>query len=615
MRLVSVFVFFALALSACSMPQAAQTETDSAVENPDMQTQNGMESAFAALIADYEAFSAEQNVIQRGRRGDLEAAARWPDMSLEAVEARDAAMLGFKARLDAIDPDTLPPVDKTSHAVLAYLLDSAVAIPQTKRAMIPFTNDSGFHTTPGFVALGTRLTNVEQAEAYIARLTALPEFFGAYETWLTRGLDQGVTQPAEILPGVAAQIEAQLVEAEASTLYMPFANLPDAIDANERTRLQEAGLSAIENYAMPALEGLHTFFTETYIPGARETLGARSLPEGEAFYRALVRQHTTLDLTPEEVHQRGLEEVERIRTEMTAVIADAGFEGSFAEWLNFLRTDPQFYPETEMDLMMYASYLSKKADDQMPRFFNRLPRLSYGVRPVPAALAPNYTTARYWPGDIETGQAGGYMVNTYRLDQRPLYEMPALTVHEAVPGHHHQIAIAQEIEGIPEFRKNTYITAFGEGWALYTEYLGTDMGMYETPYDRFGQLTYEMWRACRLVADTGIHWYGFTRDEAEACFLENSALSPFNITNEVSRYISWPGQALAYKPGELLIRGLRQEGEARLGDAFDLAAFHDTLLDEGAVPLGYLEMKMLNWIDEQSGEANGLSAGIEADAN
>ncbi len=335
------------------------------------------------------------------------------------------------------------------------------------------------------------------------------------------------------------------------------------------------------------------------MPAARDSLGARDLPGGEDLYRALVQQHTTLDLTPEEVHARGQAEVARIRAEMDAVIAETGFEGDFAEFLDFLRTDPQFYAQSERELMMAASYLAKKADDAMPAFFHHLPRLSYGVRPVPAAIAPNYTTGRYWPGDAESGQAGGYMVNTYRLDQRPLYELPALTVHEAVPGHHHQIAIAQELENVPEFRKQGYITAFGEGWGLYTEFLGVDMGMYETPYEHFGRLTYEMWRACRLVADTGIHWYGWSRDEAEACFLENSALAPLNITNEVSRYISWPGQALAYKTGELLIRELRSDAESQLGEAFDLAAFHDRILDEGGVPLGYLEDKMRTWISDQ----------------
>lgn len=555
---------------------------------------------FAALVADFEADRAEANVITRGRRGDLEAASVWPDMSFDAMARRDRAMAAFLERLEGIDPGALPSDQRASHAVLAYVLEGAAAIPASRSNLTPFSNDSGFHTRPDFVAMGTRLRSADEAEAWIARIEALPEYFAQYRAWLQRGIELGITQPREILPGVADQIEAQIVAPQDSALFMPFAALPDTIRAAERARLRAAGLNAIETAALPALRELHTFFTETYIPGARETLGARSLPGGEAYYADLVRYHTTLETTPEAVHQRGLAEVARIRAEMETVIAETGFEGSFAEFLTFLRTDPQFYAETEMELMMRASYLAKQADDAMPSVFNRLPRLSYGVRPVPAALAPNYTTARYWPGDAENGEAGGYMVNTYRLDQRPLYELPALTLHEAVPGHHHQIALAQEMEDVPEFRRETYITAFGEGWGLYAEFLGYDMGLYDDPYDRFGALTYEMWRACRLVADTGLHWFGWDREQAEACFLENSALAPLNITNEVSRYISDPGQALAYKTGELLMRELRSDAEAALGADFELAAFNDALLEDGGVPLGYLEARMRAWIEDQS---------------
>lgn len=556
-------------------------------------------AAFTDLVTDYEAFAASEDLIRRGRDGDLDAASRWPDASLEAVQARDAVYEAFQRRLAAIDPEPLDTVDRASHAVLAYVLDSAVAIPGETSAMLPFTNDSGFHTTPDFVAMSTRLRSAEDAEAWIARIEALPEYFAQHRFWLERGLESGFTQPREILPGVADQIAAQIVPAEDSILLTPIESLPDSLPEVERERLRAKAIAAIETAALPALRALHAFFVETYIPGARETLGARDLPGGEVFYRALVREHTTLDVSPDEVHAQGLAEVARIRALMEAVIAESGFDGDFAEFQEFLRTDPQFYARSERELLMHAAWLAKKADDQMPRFFRRLPRLPYGVRPVPSAIAPNYTTGRYWSGDAETGEAGGYMVNTYRLDQRPLYELPSLTVHEAVPGHHHQIAIAQEIEGVPEFRNDTYITAFGEGWALYTEFLGTEMGMYETPYERFGQLSYEMWRACRLVADTGIHWYGWSRSEAEACFIENSALSPLNITNEVSRYISWPGQALAYKTGELMIRELRIDAEARLGATFDLPGFHDRLLEDGAVPLAYLDVKMRAWIAAQ----------------
>ncbi|WP_306015155.1 DUF885 family protein [Oceanicaulis sp. MMSF_3324] len=557
---------------------------------------------FRALIADYEAFTAERNLSARARQGDLDAAASWPDVSVEAIEGWDAGMAGFDARIDAIDPADLPADEQANYAVLAYTLDSAVAVPSMTTSMVPFTNDSGFHTTASFAALTTRVRSVEEAEAWIEKLHALPDYFAQQQAWLERGVETGFTQPRAILQGVADQIEAQITPAEDSEFLTPIRNLPETIPAAERERLMTEAVEAVETSALPALRELHAFFTDVYMPAARDTLGARDLPGGEDFYRALVRQHTTLDMTPEQVHQRGQAEVARIRADMEAIIEETGFEGSFDDFLDFLRTDPQFYAESERELMMAASYFAKQADDQMPRFFHHLPRLSYGVRPVPAAIAPNYTTARYWPGDAEQGIAGGYMVNTYRLDQRPLYELPALTVHEAVPGHHHQIAIAQELENVPEFRTQGYITAFGEGWALYTEFLGQDMGIYETPYQHFGRLTYEMWRACRLVADTGIHWYGWSREEAEACFLENSALSPLNITNEVSRYISWPGQALAYKTGELLIRELRADAEAELGENFDLAAFHDHILDEGAVPLGYLETKMRAWIDEQAAE-------------
>lgn len=553
--------------------------------------------AFTNLIADYEAFLEERDIMTRGRRGDLDAASRWPDSSFEAVAAWDEAMAGFHARLEDIDTSALARTDVASHAVLAYTLRTAIELPRARSAMTPFTNDSGFHTSPDFAAMSARARSVEEAQAWIARIRALPDYFAQHQAWLERGLETGFTQPRAILDGVADQIEAQITPAADSALLMPIDTLPDSLPEAERTRLRAEALDAIETAALPALRRLHEFFVATYIPNARETLGARDLPDGEDFYPALVRQHTTLDLTPEEIHQTGLDEVARIRAEMEAVIEATGFEGSFAEFLDFLRTDPQFYARSEMELMMRAAWLSKQADDQMPAFFSRLPRLPYGVRPVPAAIAPNYTTGRYWSGDAETGRAGGYMVNTYRLDQRPLYELPSLTLHEAVPGHHHQIALAQEIEGLPEFRRRSYITAFGEGWGLYAEYLGLDMGFYQDPYENFGRLTFEMWRACRLVVDTGLHWFGWTREQAEACFLDNSALAPLNITNEVSRYISWPGQALAYKTGEILIRRLRAQGEAELGEAFDLAAFHDALLEEGAVPLDYLETRMTDWLD------------------
>ena len=351
---------------------------------------------------------------------------------------------------------------------------------------------------------------------------------------------------------------------------------------------------------MASYEELLRFMQEEYAPNVRAAAGIATLPQGTQIYRAAVAQHTTQpDLTPERIHEIGQEEVARIRREMQAVIEETGFEGTFAEFLEFLRKDPRFYAETPKDLLAEAAVLSKQLDAILPRFFGKLPRLPYGLSPVPAEIAPGYTTARYAGGDAASGRAGTYLVNTYRLDQRPLYELPALTAHEAVPGHHLQISLAQELRDVPDFRRNYYATAFGEGWALYAERIAGEAGLYDTPYKRFGALSYEMWRACRLVADTGLHWFGWTREQAEACFRENSALAEHNIKTEVTRYIGWPGQALGYKIGEITIRNLRAEAETALGNRFDIRAFHDVILEEGAMPLSLLEQRVRDWIADQ----------------
>jgi len=334
----------------------------------------------------------------------------------------------------------------------------------------------------------------------------------------------------------------------------------------DQTRLSALGTAAMVSAVIPAYRDLSKFMREEYTTAARQTAGLGNSETEREYYRAVTRYFTTLDISPDEVHDLGLSEVARIRGAMDKVIEEVGFEGSFAEFLNFLRTDPQFYAQSREELLMHASYLAKQLDGKMPQYFATLPRLSYGVIPVPKEIEKTYTTGRYFSGNPERGQAGNYVVNTYNLPNRPLYNLPALTAHEGVPGHHMQIAIGQELKGLPEFRKSLYPNAFGEGWGLYAEKLAGEMGIYKTPYEKFGQLSYEMWRACRLVVDTGLHWKSWTREEAEACFLENSALAPHNIKTEVQRYISWPGQALAYKIGELKILELRAKAEASLGD-------------------------------------------------
>ena len=559
-----------------------------------------MASDFDRLVIDFEAHELAFDPIRAGEQGDLDAAARWPDQSPDRLAEKLASEILFHERLQAIPVDTLDENDAVSHAVLDYLLSSRLELAPFEPRRVGFTNDSGFFSFPFSLAARTRPSNQAEAEAWIQRLEALPDYLQSQIAWLQRGVDDGFVQPGLVAERVLEQIESLAEQSlEEHGLLAPIHALPSRMESAERERLVGEARAVIAEKVVPAYQSLATFFREVYLAEPRATVGISALPEGREYYRALVRYHTTLQTTPEAIHQQGLAEVERIRAEMEQVIDASGFAGSFAEFLQYLRTDPKFYARSERELLMHASYIAKRADDAMPRFFRHLPRLPYGVRPVPESIAPNYTTGRYWAGNLEAGIAGGYMVNTYRLDQRPLYELPALTVHEAVPGHHHQVAIAQELEDVPDFRRNTYITAFGEGWALYTEYLAIEMGIYETPYEDFGRLTYEMWRACRLVVDTGLHYFDWSREQAEACLLENSALAEHNVRTESDRYISWPGQALAYKTGELLIRDLRARADARLGEEFDLRAFHDHILAMGAMPLAALEQRMNAWIEGQ----------------
>ncbi len=573
------------ALTSSLLAAAASGEADLATER------------FALLVADFEAHSLASDPIRAGRQGDLRAAARWPDASFEAVAEYQRVSSEFHRRLEAIDVDALDSNDQISYRVLAHLLRFREELAPFEPQRIGFTNDSGFFSLPLQLATATRPANVAEAEAWIARLESLPVYFAQHLAWLERGLADGFVQPGLVGERVLDQLRViSDIPAAEHPLLAPMQKLPERMPAEQRERLRRSAHSAIIERALPAYRELRDFFAERYLAEPRGSVAVSALPGGEDYYRSLVRYHTTLDVSPEWVHEQGLAEVARIREDMLEVIAQTDFEGSFEDFLHYLRTDPRFYAQTERELLIEAAWIAKRADDAMPRFFRRLPRLPYGVRPVPAEMAPNYTTGRYWAGDLANGVAGGYMVNTYRLDQRPLHELPALTLHEAVPGHHHQIALAQELEDVPEFRRNTYITAFGEGWALYTEWLGIEMGIYQTPYEHFGRLSYEMWRACRLVVDTGLHMFGWSREQAEACLLENSALAPHNVRTEIERYIAWPGQALAYKPGEMLIRRLRAEAEERLGERFDLRDFHDHLLAVGALPLSELETRMRAWM-------------------
>jgi uncharacterized protein (DUF885 family) len=549
------------------------------------------------LIAGYDAYSQHEDPIAAGQRGDIDALSRWPDDSRAADEARAATLREFKAKLAAIPATGLDAEDAIDRGFLARLIDQQLDSIGFDEGRLAFQADDGFFNTPDYVARGTVIRTRAEADAFLARLEAIPAYFATATANAGRGLGTGFTQPEIVAEAALGSARAQAaIPADKSSLILPLAHLPDIFPADEQAALRARALDIVTTRVIPAERAFVTFLEAKYLPGTRKSVGFGAVPGGPAYYAYTVRHHTTTDLTPDQVHEIGLKEVARIRGEMDKVIAESGFKGSFGEFQTFLRTDKRFYVTSRQALLEKASEIAKRIDDQLPRWFGLLPRLTYGVRPVPEAIEESYTSARYWPGSPEQGTAGGFMVNTSHLDQRPLYELPALALHEAVPGHHLQIAIGLENQAIPKFRRDADLTAFVEGWAVYSEKLGLEMGIYRDPYERFGQLSMEMWRACRLVVDTGLHAKGWTRDQAIAYLGSNTALSPKNVEVEVDRYIGWPGQALGYKIGQIKISELRSRAEAGLGSRFDIRAFHDFVLDDGPLPLDLLEQRVDDWI-------------------
>ncbi len=590
---ILLFALLGAGLVSSGVSQA-QGQPRAADEPAKFEQNDPVQSEIERLLADYEAFRLRVDPAEAARaEGQLPRG--WSDVT---PAHQDAVLVEARALLTRTE--ALGAAHTLDTSILETILITQVKSLEQDLLRVPFTGDSGFHSEPAFVIARARLRDEADAEAVIARLMAIPAYFEANTENMRRGLATDFVAHGDPLATVISQLkDVRNIAPLQSPLYAPFRTLPASIDASTAIRLRSEARDAVE-HAQAAYTRLYQFLIDDYRPKARRTPGISSTPKGRDIYRAAIAQHTTRpDLTPERVHSIGLAEVSRIRAEMEAVIAETDFEGDFEAFIEFLRTDPQFYAATPEALLAEAAVLAKQLDAALPRFFGKLPRLTYGVSPVPADIAPGYTTGRYAGGDAETGRAGTYLVNTYRLDQRPLYQLPALTAHEAVPGHHLQIALAQELEGVPEFRRNYYATAFGEGWGLYAERIAGEAGLYDTPYKRFGALSYEMWRACRLVADTGLHWYGWSRQKAERCFRENTALAELNIQTEVTRYIGWPGQALGYKIGEITIRGLREEAQNRLGDAFDLRDYHDLVLEEGALPLNLLETRVRDWIDLQ----------------
>jgi len=522
------------------------------------------------------------------------------DVSL-AAEARRARETGeFLRELEAIPRAALPPGEQDNYDIFATQLRERMESFRLGEHLMPVNADSGFHS--GFALLPQRSPRgtVPDFEHYIARLRAFPRAVDDRIEAMREGLTRGMTPPRVTLDGIEATIAIHLVDdPEKSALWELFTKIPAAIPAAEKERLQAAGREAIMQAVVPAYRKFLEFMTREYLPGCRTTLSATSLPKGTEYYHFQIQRFTTLEMTPDEIHQLGLAEVAKIRGEMEAIIGRLGYRGSFAEFLRFLRTDPRFYPKSAEELLKEASWIAKRMDGKLPSLIKTLPRKPYTVAPVPEHLAPKYTAGRASGSPKDSPEPGYYWVNTYALDTRPLYNLEALTLHEAAPGHLIQGALAEEQEGLPNFRRFSYISAYGEGWGLYSEWLGLEAGFYRDPYSDFGRLTYAMWRACRLVVDTGVHALGWTRKQMMDYLAENTALSLHEIETETDRYISWPGQALSYYLGYLTLRKLRARAEAELGERFDVREFHDSVLALGAVPLPVLERGVARFIAGQ----------------
>ena len=506
-------------------------------------------------------------------------------------------------RLAKIDVIFLSETESISLKLLKFQLQDTIDYFEFEMYLNPLLSDSGFHTNFSFMV--RPFQNYEQVKDYLTKLNAIPSRVSQFLPLLREGLEKGVSQPSVIFNGYESSYNDHIIENfEESYFYQPFNNLPKTLTSTQKDSVLIAAKVAITTNVIPQFKLVKTFFEDEYFPKTRTSIGISETPNGNAYYQNRINYYTTsTQYSADDIHSIGLQEVARIKTEMEKIISELNFQGSFSEFLNFLRTDPQFYATSPKQLLMIARDMAKRADEQLPRFFKTLPRKPYGVAPVPDAIAPKYTTGRYVGTSKNSTDPGYYWVNTYDLSSRPLYVLPSLTVHEAVPGHHLQSSLNLELgDSIPQFRKDTYLSAYGEGWGLYCEFLAEEMGMYTTLYEQFGKLTYEMWRACRLVVDTGIHAKGWTREQVIAYMAENTALSIHEINTETDRYISWPGQALSYKIGEIKIRELRKKAEIELGSSFDIREFHEVVLEQGTVTLSILENRVNNYIEDHNNE-------------
>ena len=502
-------------------------------------------------------------------------------------------------KLSEVSEIALSETEVISLKLLKFKLKDQIDYFTYERFLNPLLSDAGFHSNLNYIV--RPLSSYKAAKNYLNKLNAIPVFVNQHFVNLREGLEKGVSQPKVIFNGYESTYEDHIIaDFSDSYFYKPFKSLPENITKDQKDSILSAAKIAIENSVVPQFKRIKTFFEDEYLPKTRTSIGVSETPGGEEYYQNRINFYTTSTLySAEDIHQIGLKEVARIKAEMLKIIKKLKFKGNFSAFLKFLRTDKQFYAKTSKELLMFARDIAKRADEQLPRFFKTLPRKPYGVAPVPDAIAPKYTGGRYVGTSKNSTNPGYYWVNTYDLPSRTLYTIPSLTVHEAVPGHHLQGALNNELgDSIPQFRRNLYLSAYGEGWGLYSEFLAEEMGVYTTPYEHFGKFTYEMWRACRLVVDTGIHAKGWTRDEVVDFMSANTALSIHEINTETDRYISWPGQALSYKIGEIKIRELREKAETQLQTKFDIRAFHEVILEQGTVTLEILETRINNYIEK-----------------
>ena len=554
---------------------------------------------FATLLDEHWEWRMATSPVQASMMGDRRYNDQWKDQSLTAIERRHDQTRAFLRRVYAINRTDLSTAGQLDYELFRRQLQDDIDEHQFRDHLLPFFHRGGIQNLEN-TTHRLRLETVRDFEDWLARMRKVDILIEQNIALAEAGRKANIMAPKVLMQRMTAQLALQVVDsAAASPFYRAFATLPESMPAAEQQRLRASAIETIEKTVLPAYRKLNRYFNNKYLPAARDSIGQSALPNGKTWYEYLARSYTTTRKTPDEIHRLGLEEVQRIRGVMEEIIAELEFEGSFQDFLVFLRTDPQFYYDNPDDL--YQAYLatSKRIDPELVKLFGILPRMPYGVKPIPDSIAPDTTTAYYSQPAADGSRAGIYWVNLYKPEVRPIYEIEVLSVHEAMPGHHLQISLQQEMAEMPMFRRFMFFTAFVEGWGLYSEQLGYDLGLYKDPYSRFGQLTYEMWRAVRLVVDTGIHYKGWTRQQAIDFFRDNAAKTEHDIVNEIDRYIAMPGQALAYKIGQLKMLGLREQAERQLGEDFDIRAFHDELLGAGALPLDLLEQRMDAWLAGQ----------------